>query len=91
MLLSVLTSVALAFAPSQTTWIGVEPNRIVVFEPRYTKPFAQHNVLDPLLPTYPTWKGRFEESNKPYRMWGAGIEFNTTSEVGGICQSYCHF
>ena len=31
MLLSVLTSVALAFAPSQTTWIGVEPNRIVEF------------------------------------------------------------
>ena len=81
MLLSVLTSVALAFAPSQTTWIGVEPNRIMEFN-RVTQDRLRNQRYWTSLRLRIQLGRRdlMRESGKPYRMWGAGIEFNTTSE-----------
>ena len=81
MLLSVLTSMALAFAPSDTTWIGVEPNRLVTFNRATQDRLRNQQYWTRFTQANPTWQARFDEnSGKPYRMWGAGIEFDTTSE-----------
>ena len=81
MLLSVLTSVAFAFAPSHTTWIGVEPNRLVTFNRSTQDRLRNQQYWADFTTVYPTWQARFDEnSGKPYRMWGAGIPFNTSSE-----------
>ena len=81
MLLSILTSTVLAFAPSTTTWIGVEPNRLVKFDSVTQNRLRTQQYWTHFASNYPTWKGRFDESNgKPYRMWGSGIPFDTTSE-----------
>ena len=81
MLLSILTSTVLAFAPSTTTWIGVEPNRLVTFDSATQDRLRTQRYWTRFTSQYPTWKGRFDESSgKPYRMWGSGIPFVTTSE-----------
>ena len=81
MLLSILTSTVLAFAPSTTTWIGVEPNRLVTFNSVTQDRLRGQRYWTQFISKYPTWKARFDESSgSPYRMWGAGIPFDTTSE-----------
>lgn len=81
MLLSILTSTVLAFAPSTTTWIGVEPNRLVTFNRVTQDRLRTQQYWTRFTSQYPTWKGRFDESSgRPYRMWGSGIPFDTSSE-----------
>ena len=58
MLLSILTSTVLAFAPSTTTWIGVEPNRLVTFNSVTQDRLRQGNDIGAhFISKYPTWKG----------------------------------
>ena len=91
MLLSVLTSVALAFAPSQTTWIGVEPNRMYEFNRVTQDRLRNQQYWSDFTTAYPTWQARFDEaSGKPYRMWGAGIDLTQHLKQPSI-QSCCHF
>ena len=81
MLISLLTTTAFAFAPSSTTHIGVEPNRVVTFDTATQHRLRNQQYWSDFTQDYPTWKARFDQaSGKPYRMWGAGISFDTSSE-----------
>ena len=56
------------------------PNRIMSLTALH-RAFAQPTLLGRFTTAY-NLEARFdEESGKPYRMWGAGIEFNTASEA----------
>ena len=81
MLLSLLTSLAWSFAPSQTVWIGVEPNRMITFDVGVQQRLQQQGFWMDFQSKYPTWQARFDQhSRKPYRMWGKGIQFDCSSE-----------
>ena len=81
MLISILTSLAWSFAPSSTTWIGVEPNRQISFDLAIQNRLRQQQFWKAFTVRHPTWKARFDESSsRPYRMWGAGIDFDCSNE-----------
>lgn len=80
MLISWITTAALAFAPSNTTWIGVEPNPIRTFNPTTQQSLSQRQLWQGFVATYPSWQARFDErTGTPYRMWGRGIVMDTSS------------
>ena len=80
MIALLLSSLAFAFQPSQTTWIGIEPNRIQYFDAT-----VQHNVRKQsnwqnFLQKNPSWNARFDQRTQlPYRAWGKGIAFDVSS------------
>ena len=85
MLISLITSFALAFGPSNSTWIGIEPNPLRTFDPTIQQQLRQQKYWQQYLMEYPTWNGRFDEqTGLPYRVWGKGIPFSTnrTEELG---------
>ena len=83
MFLPLVTSLAFGFAPSDTVWIGVEPNR--VFELRSTQhsTMLQQQYWQDFLLEQPTWDAKFDPlTGLPFRMWGRGIEVDTSSPSG---------
>ncbi len=89
MLLSFVTSVAFGFAPSSTVWIGVEPNRIVSFDVSRQTALHQQGYWQSFLQQYPDWNARFDQrSQRPYRMWGNGIEFDCRNEALLLAELY---
>lgn len=72
-----LSSLAFAFQPSSTTWIGKEPNRIQHFDAGTQNRLRKQKFWQEFVKNNPTWKARFDQkTHLPYRAWGKGIYFD---------------
>ncbi len=80
LLLPLLTSLVWGYAPSDSVWIGVEPNRVLHFSPENQYRWSEQANWQSFLQEHPSWNARFDEqTGLPFRMWGQGISVNTTS------------
>lgn len=80
MFLPLVTSLAFGFAPSDTVWVGVEPNRLINLSSNRQKSWEQQEYWQNFVNDHPTWSARFDPlTGFPLRMWGQGIEVDTSS------------
>lgn len=80
MIALLLSSLAFAFQPSNTTWIGKEPNRIQYFDAGIQHQLQQQDFWREFEKQNPSWKARFDQQTRlPYRAWGKGISFDISA------------
>ena len=73
------SSLAFAFQPSHTTWIGKEPNRIQYFDIEVQFQLRQQEFWQRFIKENPNWNARFDQKTLlPYRAWGKGISFDVS-------------
>ena len=80
MIAVLLSSLAFAFQPSNTSFIGKEPNRLQHFDPGIQHQLRQQESWQAFLKENPTWQARFDQKTfLPYRAWGKGIAFDVSA------------
>ena len=60
MFLPLVTSLAFGFAPSNTVWVGVEPNRLISLSSNRQKTWEQQEYWQNFVNEHPTWSARFD-------------------------------